>query len=266
MLDSLPDPAPQIEQQEPSLDVGPSARPPTPQGPWSGNDLAVFGIFFSLTLLFLPYSVIRFLRIFRPGLRPADLTAVDQVLLQGFMNLVLVGFIAFLIKVVHRRSFLETIHWFRNYNFATGFLVALGATLAVSVLIVSSFFPPSVPPPIEKLLSSTSAIYIFAIFGIGVAPLFEEIIFRGFLFKVFFEIGGAGLAVPFTAALFALLHIPQLWGSWAGIALIFLVGYILSLVRERSNSLIPSFILHTSYNAMLFAVLALSTFIQAGGR
>ena len=53
-------------------------------------------------------------------------------------------------------------------------------------------------------------------------------------------------------------------GSWAGIALIFVVGYVLSFVRQRSNSLIPSFIIHTSYNGMLFGVFALSTFVQKG--
>ena len=249
MMHSLPDPEPEIERQE--------------QGsPWSIADLMAFAIFFGLTVVLLPAVTIRILRFFNPGLRLSDLTAIDQVLLQGVMNVLVVGFIAFLVKVVHRRSFLTTIHWFKDHNFGFGFLVALGATMAVSVLIVSSFFPADSPPPIERLLSSPAAMWVFAVFGIGVAPLFEEIMFRGFLFKVLSDIGGPAAAVPATAALFALLHIPQLWGSWAGIVLIFGVGYVLSLVRLRSNSLIPSFIIHTSYNAMLFGVFALSTLIQ----
>ena len=227
-------------------------------------DLIVFGVFFGATVLLLPFSVIRVWRIFSPGLRVTDLTATDQVLLQGVMNLVIVGFIAFLIRVVHGQSFTDTIHWFKNHQFGTGFLVSLGATLAISVLIVSSFFPAKEAPPIEKLLSSTTAVYVFAIFGIAVAPLFEEIIFRGFLFKVLADIRGPGTAVSVTAILFALLHLPQLWGSWAGVGLIFVVGYVLSFVRQRSNSLIPSFIIHTSYNGMLFGVFALSTFVQKG--
>jgi membrane protease YdiL (CAAX protease family) len=254
MMHSLPD-----SEMEPR-----PAGPAVPQNPWSANDLIVFGVFFGATVVLLPYTAIRFMRVFRPTLQPTDLTAIDQVLLQGLMNVLLIAFIVFLVRVVHKRSFLETIHWFRGYEFPTGFLIAIGATLAISVLIVSSFFPPTEPPPIEKLLSSTGAMYIFAVFGIAVAPLFEEIIFRGFLFKVLFDMGGRGLAIPLTAGLFALLHIPQLWGSWAGIALIFVVGYVLSFVRYRANSIIPSFIIHTSYNAMLFAVFALSTFIQAG--
>jgi membrane protease YdiL (CAAX protease family) len=114
------------------------------------------------------------------------------------------------------------------------------------------------------MMSSRRAIYIFALFGIGMAPLFEEIIFRGFLFKAFSQVGGTSLAVPATAALFALLHALQLWGYWAGVALIFFVGYILSLVRVRSNSLIPSFIIHTVYNALLFGVFAVGTLLQEG--
>jgi len=241
-------------------------EPVPQQHPWRVADLVVFAAFSLLTVLFLPLTVLRVWQIFKPDFRVADLTAVGQVALQGLMNIVLVGFIAFLIKVVHRQSFVETIHWFRNHQFSTGFLVSLGAALAVTVLIVSSFFPAGEPPPIEKLLSSATAVYVFAIFGIGAAPLFEEIIFRGFLFKVLFDIGGSGTAVWVTAILFALLHLLQLWGSWAGVVLIFVVGYVLSFVRLRSNSLIPSFIIHTSYNTMLFGVFALSTFVQKGLR
>jgi membrane protease YdiL (CAAX protease family) len=250
---------------DPELRIG-APEPQNPQNPWRMADLVVFAVFFMLTVFLLPFSVIRVWRIFNPDLRVTDLTAVDQVVLQGIMNLVLVGFIAFLIKVVHRRSFVETVHWFRDHQFSTGFLISLGATLAISVLIVSSFFPAGEAPPIERLLSSTKAVYVFAVFGIVAAPLCEEIIFRGFLFKVLFDIGGSGTAVSVTAILFALLHLPQLWGSWAGVGLIFVVGYVLSFVRLRSNSLIPSFIIHTSYNAMLFGVFALSSLVQKGPR
>jgi membrane protease YdiL (CAAX protease family) len=244
---SLPLPDPHFGMEEPG-----------PQNPWRMADLFVFGVFFLFTVFLLNVVVVRFWG--------RELTALAQVVLQILMDGMLVGFIAFLIKVVHRQPFLQTIHWFRNHQFSTGFLISLGATLAISVLIVSSLLPAGEPPPIEKLLSSSTAVYIFAIFGICGAPFFEEVIFRGFLFKVLSDTRGAGSAVSVTAILFALLHIPQLWGSWAGVALIFLVGYVLSFVRWRSNSLIPSFIIHTSYNAMLFGVFALSTFIQKGAK
>lgn len=241
----LPDPQPRVEE-------------PVPEHPWRMLDLVIFGIFFLFTVFLLNVVVIRFWG--------KELTALSQVVLQALMDVMLVGFIAFLIKAVHRQPFLQTIHWFRNHQFRTGSLISLGATLAISVLIVSSFFPAGETTPIEKLLSSPSAIYIFAVFGIGAAPLFEEIIFRGFLFKVLFDAKGAGTAVSVTAILFALLHVPQLWGSWAGVGLIFVVGYVLSFVRLRSNSLIPSFVIHTSYNAVLFGMFALSSLLQKSGK
>ena len=151
---------------------------PAPKSPWRIADLIVFAVFFLLTVLFLPITVLRVWHIFSPELRVADLTAVDQVILQGLMNSVLVGFIAFLIKVVHRQSFVETIHWFRNHQFSTGFLISLGATLAISVLLVSSFFPAGEPPPIERLLSSATAVYVFAIFE-SVPPRFSRRSYSG---------------------------------------------------------------------------------------
>src|SRR6266550_2407008 len=103
MLDSLPDPLPESEN-------------PEPKNPWSAVDLIVFSVFFGLTVLLLPAGLIWLWRFFDPALKVDQLTAVDLVLVQGIMNLVLVAFIAFQVKVIHGRSFLETIHWHRNYN------------------------------------------------------------------------------------------------------------------------------------------------------
>jgi membrane protease YdiL (CAAX protease family) len=180
------------------------------------------------------------------------------------MDAALVGFIIFMVKVLHRRSFQETIHWYRRHPFRNGTLVSLGATLALTVAVVSSMFPPKEPPAIEKLITTVQSLYIFALFGIILAPLFEEIIFRGFLFKIFFDMAGPLVAVVMTAFLFALLHVPQLLPSWAGIVMIFVVGLVLGTVRQRSSSLIPPLIVHTAYNGMLFAMYALSTFVQKG--
>jgi hypothetical protein len=128
-------------------------------------------------------------------------------------------------------------------------------------MVVSSLFPPS-SPPIERLLDTPEAILTFAVFGIVFAPVLEELLFRGFLFRVLDAIAGATTAVRATAILFAMLHVPQLWGSWAGILVIFAVGYTLSSLRSRTGSIIPSIIVHTAYNSMLFLAFALSTLVQ----
>src|SRR4029453_6730593 len=103
-------------------------------------------------------------------------------------------------------------------------------TSALSVLLISAFLPSSGQTPLEKLLTSRSAILMFAVFGVAGSPLMEEIIFRGFLFQVLWEIGGPKVAILATAALFALLHAGQLAGNWGSVVLIFVVGCVFFFV------------------------------------
>jgi membrane protease YdiL (CAAX protease family) len=244
------------------MDFTPAPEPS--RSSWGVSDLVAFSSFFLLTLVLLPSLLVAVMRGFIPGLSVSHLSGGQEIFLQGVLNLVWVAFIVFLAKVIHRQPFLESIRWFHTRRIPTGGLIALGATLALGVLVVSTFFPPSSPPPIEKLVESSESLYMLVAFGILFAPITEEIMFRGFVFNVLSDLGGSRLAVPCTAVLFALLHAPQLWGSWAGIALIFVVGYVLSLIRERSGSLIPSFIVHTAYNSMLFGASAIGELLQRG--
>jgi membrane protease YdiL (CAAX protease family) len=145
-------------------------------------------------------------------------------------------------------------------------MIILGLASALSVLFIAPLLPSNGPSPLEKQLTTRSAILMFAVFGVAVAPLFEEVIFRGFLFKVLWEIGGSKLAVPGSAVLFAGTNAPQLGENWYAVLLIFLVGLILAVVRQRSNSVIPSFIIHTSYNGAIFVLFALGTLLQKSTR
>jgi membrane protease YdiL (CAAX protease family) len=232
-MHSLPDPI-----QEPEH----SPR----RNPLAIVDLIVFGLFFT-GILFLVSFI--------------QLPLVYAIPLQGAFNIVIVAFLACWIKLVRRQSFGEFINWFRSFRFPAGYLISLGASAAITVLVIASFLPRT-ETPIEKLLTSNAAISMFVIFGIAVAPVFEEIIFRGFLFKVFLEIAGAGFAIISTAAVFALSHALQLAGNWPSVILIFAVGCVLSVIRYRSNSIIPTLIIHTSYNATLFGAFVISAIVQ----
>jgi membrane protease YdiL (CAAX protease family) len=248
------------------MEITPPSEPsPMPSRPsWDISDLIAFGSFFVVTLFFLPAVLVLIARVFKPDLSVTNLSGEAQILLQGALDIAWVGFIFFLVRVIHRKKILETFRWHNTHRYRVSSLIALGATLAITVFVVSSFFPPSSPPAVEKLAESSRSVFLLVIFGVCFAPIIEEIIFRGFLFSVLSEFGGSRLAVPATAVLFALMHAPQLWPSLAGIVLIFAVGYVLSIVRERSNSLIPSFIVHTAYNSMLVGASAIGTLLQKG--
>jgi membrane protease YdiL (CAAX protease family) len=233
---------------EPTSNHASQARQPESRNPWAIVDLVIFGLFFLvMVVLAAPFS---------------RLSVVYAIPLQGIFNLVLIGFIAGWVKLVRRSSFAEYIHWLRSHTFSTHFLIALGASTALAVLVISARLPSTGQTPLEKLLTSNTAIVVFGIFGVAVAPLLEEVIFRGFLFQVLWEIGGSRVAIIASAVVFALLHAGQLAGNWGGVALIFVVGCILSVVRHRSNSIISSFIVHTSYNSLLFVLFIVSALLQ----
>src|SRR5689334_18043500 len=159
-----------IPPSEPSL---PPLRPS-----WDVSDLIAFASFFFVTLFFLPAVLVLIARVFIPGLSVTNLSAEAQILLQAALDIAWVGFIFFLVRVIHQKNILETFRWRNTHRYRALSLVGLGAILAITVLAVSSFFPPSSPPAVEKLTESSSSVFLLVLFGVCFAPIIEEIIFR----------------------------------------------------------------------------------------
>jgi membrane protease YdiL (CAAX protease family) len=141
-----------------------------------------------------------------------------------------------------------------------------GFLLALIFLLLSSFFPAPSKSAIEALPENIPSLALVVLFGSILGPILEEIVFRGFLFKVVEDAYDASLAVPVTALLFAGLHLSQLAGNWPAFAVIFVVGYVLTVVRRRTGSIIPSIIMHTAYNSTILGISALAIIIGHGAR
>ena len=75
------------------------------------------------------------------------------------------------------------------------------------------------------------------------APIVEELMFRGILLKMFASSCGIGLSVFLTSVLFSVTH-----GDIITIAYTFVLGIILAVVRVRSTSLWSSVTLHLAFN------------------
>src|SRR5262245_32618939 len=205
---------------------------------WEVLDLIAFFAFSVATVVFLPGALFLVLRLFQPGLQVKNLSGVQQILIQALMDIVLVGFIVFLVAAVHRMPVLRTLYFVPNEYLRIGRLILGGVFLAVTVLVISSFLPTPSESPLEKLLTTTPSIVLFVVFGITMAPLFEEIIFRSFIFSALEDLIGWKMAVPITTVTFAALHLTQLSGILPAVAVILLVGYVLTIVRYRTNSVI----------------------------
>jgi membrane protease YdiL (CAAX protease family) len=91
------------------------------------------------------------------------------------------------------------------------------------------------------------------------APLVEELFFRGFLYPALARRLGVAAGVALTALPFALIHASQLARAWAPLLLLFIVGLVLTAVRARTRSVGASFLVHVGYNATLFALLYAGT-------
>lgn len=91
------------------------------------------------------------------------------------------------------------------------------------------------------------------------APLVEEVLFRGFLFKGFEHspVGGAG-AVILTALLWAAIHMQY---DLFDMTVIFAMGLLFGVVRLRTGSLLPVLFMHMLNN--LFATIQVVLILDA---
>jgi membrane protease YdiL (CAAX protease family) len=145
---------------------------------------------------------------------------------------------------------------------ASGWLLVLaGMLLAIAVQVASFFVRAPSNLPIEGMFLTRPSILMMMTAGILVAPLAEEVFFRGFMYPVFARGLGVTAGVTLTGVLFGLLHAGQLWGGWGQIGLLVLVGMLLTWARARTGSVMASYLLHLGYNALLL----LGFFFATGG-
>ena len=92
------------------------------------------------------------------------------------------------------------------------------------------------------------------------APLSEEVFFRGFLFAGISHspMGGVG-AILLTSLLWAVIHIQY---DWYGVANIFTAGLLLGYARLKTGSIVPTILMHTLMNlAAIIQVVILIRFV-----
>lgn len=167
----------------------------------------------------------------------------------------IVGFMVFLVWTRHRMSLSQAIQWnLPGRRLAVSALI-IGAVLAlvsdVGEVVFHRWIPDSLP--ITEYFKDRPSALVLAAFGILVAPLMEELFFRGFLYPALARWTGSIISIVVTASAFTLLHGAQLGYSWAPLLLIFIVGVALTVTRVVTRSVATGVIVHMTYNfALLF--------------
>jgi uncharacterized protein len=265
------------------VDIGPAM----PKDPFWW-DIFVLVLLTVLSALFLLISMFGTVLIAEkwvyPHLSAVEIGSMPLVLIFGeaaWYVLVLACMYFLVTRVQHYSDFLAAIHW--NWPSKSPVYVFAGVCLAVALQGLAHLLPIPKNLPIDSMFRTPAEAWVISIFSITLAPLMEELYFRGFLYPVlarYIERAAAFLlkhcvgmeytvvlsrnialsaAILLTAAPFALLHGAQLGFSWGPVLVIFLVGIVLTMVRAKTNSVAAGVLIHMAYNGTITVAMFAAT-------
>jgi uncharacterized protein len=205
---------------------------------------------------------------------------------QAALYLLALGFCLMVFPLFWHKSFFAGMQW----NGATALrlrwrlLNAAGLCFVLAV-IDELWLPGPTNAPIDKLFQTSLSAWLLFGFGITFAPLFEEIVFRGFLLpalctaydwtverfthsrpRPLSEHGHPQWSMPamlvaslITSIPFALMHAEQTAHAIGPFILLVAVSLVLCWTRLGTRSLAASVVVHSSYNLLLFSIMLLGT-------
>lgn len=221
------------------LDNNPNLTPPlsTPKpASWSANDT-----WLGLALLLIVVA--------------GYLFALSRMEQNQSTNILYVATFEFLLLIPIAVIFLwRKVSWkelgFNRFNanqlaLGCGLLVGVYMLVIINNLVMISLGVTTQADVISELLGEINAPYLFAFTTVIVAPITEEMFFRGFLFKGLREKYGWVNALMFSSMIFAIFH-----GQLATLLPTFLLGALFSYLYQRTDSVFPGMFLHFTVNAM----------------
>jgi CAAX protease family protein len=228
---------------------------PPPREPfWGYVDLAlVMGLLVaSIAVIVLVCGVLAFAV---PALRddPTPLLLPMQLVLYVFLYLCF--FVVF--KFRYDKPVFTSLGW-RVAAIHPVVLAVAGALLAVAVSTLAKLInTPQVKSPIDEITKTPLSLAVFAVMAVTIAPLFEELFFRGFIQPLLSRSFGVAAGVVLTAVLFGALHAPEYSWAWQYALAVSIAGAVFGWVRARTQSIIPSTIMHGGYNLVFIVALVL---------
>ena len=216
---------------------------------WGYRDLALF-LSAVLPSLALAAFFLRTTRMIAPAFFGSD--AVRILVFQFFMYVFLVSALYLVVAWRYGEPFLPSLGW--TFPIPNAFLVlAAGPALTVALSALGVLLrAPLDSSQIEVLIKSRASLAAIILFGVVLAPIFEEMLFRGFLLPLLVRSVGPALGILLTAVPFALLHGAQNHWAWQPVLLIGIAGIAFGYVRYKTGSTTAAFLMHSAYNAMGF--------------
>jgi membrane protease YdiL (CAAX protease family) len=241
---------PPIELDRDEDEPPPAAEPQDEAfGAWMAPAAIVLGLLLGFVADAVLLAIANPRRITDPG--PALNLALNAIFDLGFVAA------ALWFARTHARLLPSAFGYVRpRWKLATGAIVAGGITYyAVTFVyqhVLTLHQQDKLPDAFGSVRTSTVAFLCAAAFVCVIAPIAEEFFFRGFLFGVLRRWRGPWLAALLTSVLFGAVHA----GSAPIEDLIPLgfFGFILCLIRWRTDSLYPGMGLHSLNNALALGI------------
>jgi uncharacterized protein len=233
-----------------------------PQDPaWNGWDVLRL-IFLTIVALFAGVFTVLLIARWRfyPHTALGEIARVPLVVVAGqaLAYLLILAYMYVLVTRERRRpDFLAAIHW--NWPSSVAVYVLVGFALSLALQGLAHFLPIPKELPIDSFFRTPAEAWALGILSVTLAPLMEELFFRGFLYPVLARRLGLPVAVFLTALGFALLHGAQLMFSWGPVLVIFLVGLVLTMVRAKKNSVAAGVLIHMAYNGTITVAMFAAT-------
>lgn len=231
----------------------PSAPPPPEPYPfWTYVDVLL------ITFMILPCMALGVLLV-KGGLwlLHAHITLAVAELLpaQVLGYLIVFSAIAVMFRAQYGKPFWHSLGWVPSHLPFAGIAIS-GVATAVGVGIAAGLLKtPETSNPMTEMMQDRASLVLLAIFGIAIAPIAEELAFRGFLQPLLVRSLGPVCGILGAAIPFGLLHFREYGNSWRHAAVISLAGVGFGVMRQRTGSTRAAAAMHASYNAFLFLVL-----------
>ncbi|MGA8221824.1 MAG: CPBP family intramembrane glutamic endopeptidase [Candidatus Acidiferrales bacterium] len=260
----------------PSEDLGP-ARAPLAEDlrvPWGWTELLLVVAVYIGAYLVLLRPVANAFYLFGVSrsqlLKSPNVEGLFLIVHQVVVSVAVLAYLAAQMRLWYGAPFWRTIGWRplaqRSESRHRAYLGIVTGGFFFSLLIqfTSAQFGTKAKLPIEAIFQNQRNAILFMIMAVAVAPVFEETIFRGYIYPVLARSFGVGASILITGSLFGLLHAQQLWGGWVQIGLMIVVGIALTLVRAVARTVVASYLLHLTYNSvpLIFYIIASHGFHQ----
>lgn len=235
----------------PQYAAAPAQASPGEDPVWSGWDvLLIAGLTFIAMVVLQVFVVVGALWLVYPHAHLADLAQKPVLLLvsQLLIYIALAVLMVLLVEGKYHVPFWRAIHW--RWPHSGWKLLVLGAATFFGLALLQSVLPMPKDTPFEHLFDHPRDAYLLSIIAVTLAPLMEELFFRGFMYPVLARRMGVTWAVLLTALPFGLMHLPQYGWAWVAALVIFLVGVVCGVVRAATDSVAASFLVHVGYNGV----------------